>query len=71
MADTREIATLEKAEPAGVLRRVGEVSGAMNCLIIPNDEPQNWAFQQFTSEAELNKFMFEHNLVFDPNTEGK
>ncbi len=36
---------------------------ALNCMIIPYAEPENWFFQQFATEALMEEFAMTYNLV--------
>jgi hypothetical protein len=36
---------------------------AMNCLIIPAEDPDAWFFKQFFSTNEIEQFALEHDLI--------
>jgi hypothetical protein len=36
---------------------------ALNCMVIPYDNPEDWFFQQFVSQEAAETFAMEHKLV--------
>lgn len=54
----------ETSIPQGELI-VGKVvhGAAMNCMIVPYDDPEGWYFQQFFSTAAIEEFAAKHNLI--------
>jgi hypothetical protein len=36
---------------------------ALNCMVVPYDEPEEWFFKQFVSQEAAEDFALEHNLV--------
>lgn len=36
---------------------------ALNCMVVPYDDPEGWFFQQFVSQEAAETFAMEHRLV--------
>lgn len=36
---------------------------ALNCMIVPYDNPSEWYFKQFFSTTEIEQYAADHNLV--------
>lgn len=45
--------------------RIGRIihGAALNCMIVPYDEPEQWFFQQFPRKEDAVAFAEEHNLL--------
>lgn len=53
--------------PRGEIQIRGIVHGvALNSLVYEYDDPSNWEFKQFASQAQLEQFAREHDLVIVP-----
>lgn len=54
----------EISTPQGELI-IGRVihGAAMNCMIVPYDDPEGWYFQQFITQGQIDDYALKHNLV--------
>lgn len=45
--------------------RIGKVihKAALNCLIVPRENPEEWFFKQFLSTEEVEQYAAEHDLT--------
>jgi hypothetical protein len=57
----QEIAT--KRPSGGIIKIVGKAHGALNCILVPADNPDNWGFKQFVTEEEFDEFVVKYNLT--------
>lgn len=53
----------ETSTPAGRLRVVGKVHGALNAIIEWAGDSEDWEFKQFISQEQLDSFATENNLL--------
>jgi hypothetical protein len=51
---------------------IGDIvhGAAMNCMVIPYDDPDGWFFKQFTSSSQMEDFALKHNLVMKRKDDG-
>ncbi len=61
----------EISTPQGELL-IGKVvhGAALNCMIVPADDPDGWYFKQFISTAEVERFALDYNLVIRKESDG-
>ncbi len=57
----REIATQRPS--GGTIKITGKAHGALNCIVVPADKPEDWGFKQFVTEDEFYDFVEKHNLA--------
>lgn len=60
----------ETSIPQGELR-VGKIihRAALNCLIVPHANPEEWFMKQFLSTEEVERYAAEHNLTITQEKE--
>lgn len=52
----------------GTVEIVGVVhGGALNCLVVPHDNPADWVFKQFVSRQELEQYAAENLYMVKEN----
>lgn len=49
--------------PRGKVEIVGTVHGAMNALVTPFADPDEWEYKQFVSEEQLQAFLLENHYL--------
>lgn len=56
------------ATPQGEIFVTGKVHGsALNCTVVPFADPSKWYMVQFVSQAQLDQYVLEHDLITRSN----